>query len=187
VSPEPQEITRLLVAYQNGDKEAFDTLVPLVYRELRTIARRQLRSRRAGDTLETTALVNEAYMRLVDATGVAWESRSHFFAIAAVTMRRILVDSIRRRTAQKRGGGVEILELDPERIMLEEHEESLLALDHALDQLAEFNERLAKVVECRFFAGMSEDEIGEALGISTRTVRREWVRAKAWLLAELEQ
>jgi RNA polymerase sigma factor (TIGR02999 family) len=185
VARDPHEITQLLVAHQQGDKAAFDTLVPVVYRELRKIARRQLRNRRDGDTLETTALVNEAYMRLIDVSDVNWEGRSHFYAIAAVTMRRILVDSIRRRTAQKRGGGTENVDLELDRIVLGEQEEALLALDAALEALSSFNERLARVVECRFFAGMSEDEIAEALDVSTRTVRREWVRAKAWLLEEL--
>lgn len=180
-----EEITRLLVAHRGGDKAAFDELVPMVYRELRDIARGQLRSQRPGDTLDTTSLVNEAYLKLVGESGVEWQSRTHFYAIAARTMRRILIDYIRKRTAQKRGGGVVDLELDPNRIAIDEQAEALLALDRALDELSGFNGRLTQVVEYRFFGGMSEEEIAEALDVSVRTVRRDWSRAKAWLMTEL--
>lgn len=180
-----ENITELLVAHGEGDKDAFDRLVPAVYRELRRIARGQLRSERPGQTLDPTALVNEAYVKLVDESGVEWQSRSHFFAIAARTMRRILIDHIRRRTAQKRGGGVAPLELDAERIAVDEQAEVLLALDRALENLSSINDRLTRVVEYRFFAGMNEEEVAEVLGVSVRTVRRDWVQAKAWLLEEL--
>ncbi|MGH9380732.1 MAG: ECF-type sigma factor [Thermoanaerobaculia bacterium] len=181
------EITRLLRAHAEGDREAIDRLVPLVYDHLRAIARRQLARGGHPRTLDTTSLVHEAYMQLVDETGVAWQDRSHFFAICARAMRRILVDAARRRGAAKRGGGKPHLSLEPGLISVEEQTELVLAVDQALTRLASFNPRLERVVECRYFAGMTEDETAQALSISLRTVQREWTRARAWLQKELGQ
>lgn len=178
-------ITRLLRAHHEGDREAFDELVPLVYDRLRRIARGQRARGGRGQTLDTTALVHEAYFRLVDETGVAWQDRSHFFAVCARAMRRILVDYARERTARKRGSGNPDLTLEPERLGVERQAEQVLAVDRALQSLASFNERLARLVECRYFAGLTEEETAEALGVSLRTVQRDWTRARAWLLKEL--
>lgn len=180
------EITRLLQAHHAGDRESFDQLVPLVYDRLRRIARGQLARGGRGRTLDTTSLVHEAYVQLVDETGVDWQDRGHFYAISARAMRRIVVDYARQRTAQKRGGGKPDLTLEPGLIGVEQQAELVLAVDQALERLADFNERLARVVECRYFAGMTEQETAEALDSSLRTVQRDWLRAKAWLRKELE-
>lgn len=181
----PGEITRLLKAHHAGDREAFDRLVPLVYDRLRALARRQLARERPGQVLSATGLVHEVYMQLVRETGVAWRDRSHFFAICVRAMRRTLVDYARRRTAGKRGGGQPDVTLDLERLAVEQQADALLAVDQALDRLASFSERLAQLVECRVFAGMTEAETAETLGVSLRTVEREWPRARAWLQKEL--
>ena len=180
-----QHITRLLRAHHEGDREAFDQLVPLVYERLRRIARGQLARGRRGQTLDTTSLVHEAYFRMVEETGVEWQDRSHFYAICARAMRRILVDHARKRNAQKRGSGQPHLTLEPERLGVEQPADQVLAVDAALEGLASFNERLARLVECRYFAGLTEEETAGALGISRRSVQRDWVRARAWLLKEL--
>ncbi len=185
-SHEAEEITRLLQAHHQGDREAFDRLMRLVFERMRRIARAQLARGGRGRTLDTTALVHEAYVQLVEETGVEWQDRSHFFAICARAMRRILVDYARQRTARKRGGGIPDLTLEPEVLGAAEQAELVLAVDRAVDRLAEFNERLAQIVECRFFAGMTEEETAQALGASLRTVQREWTRARAWLRKELE-
>jgi len=179
------EVTRLLVAHHEGDEEAFGELLPLVYQDLRRIARQQVHRGAGAETLNATALVHEAYFRLVHETRVPWQGRGHFFAIAARSMRRILIDYARKKSTQKRGGGVALLELEPERIAVEEQAETLLALDQALERLAAFNERLAQVAECRLFAGLTEEETAAALGVSTRTVERDWVKARAWLQREV--
>lgn len=183
---EAGEITRLLQAHHEGDRAAFDALVPLVYERLRRIARGQIRRGGGGRTLDTSALVHEAYVQLVEETGVEWQNRSHFYAICARAMRRILVDYSRRRRARKRGGGVPDLALDPETLSVEEQAELVLAVDRALDGLAAFDERLGRVVECKFFAGMTEEETALALDLSVRTVQRDWQRSRAWLRKELE-
>ena len=180
-----QDITRLLRAHHDGDREAFDQLVPLVYQRLRRIARGQLARGRRGQTLDTTSLVHEAYFQMVEETGVEWQNRSHFYAICARAMRRILVDYARKRNAKKRGSGQPHLTLEPERIGVERQAEQVLAVDVALEGLASFNERLARLVECRYFAGLTEEETAGALGISLRTAQRDWARARAWLLKEL--
>ena len=180
-----QDVTRLLRAHHDGDREAFDQLVPLVYQRLRRIARGQLARGRRGQTLDTTSLVHEAYFQMVEETGVEWQNRSHFYAICARAMRRILVDFARKRNAQKRGSGKANLTLEPERIAVERQAEQVLAVDLALEGLASFNERLARLVECRYFAGLTEEETAGALGISLRTAQRDWARARAWLLKEL--
>lgn len=181
----PGEITRLLRAHHSGDPDAFDQLVPIVYDRLRVLARRQMANERSGRLLSPTGLVHEVYIQLVRETGVEWRDRSHFFAICVRAMRRVLVDYARRRTAQKRGGGQPDLVLDPERIAVDQQAETLLAVDQAIGRLAAFNERLARLVECRYFAGMTEEETAETLGVSLRTVEREWPRARAWLQKEL--
>ena len=183
----PGEITDLLQRHRGGDRDAFDRLVTMVYHELRSIARRQLGWRRRGDMLDTTGLVHEAYARLVQETGIDWQGRAHFFGIAARAMRRIVVDTARRRGAQKRGAGRPPLPLDRVPVGIEQQTELMLAVDEALESLAAFNERLARVVECRFFAGFSDEETAAALGVSLRTVERDWTRARAWLLKELGQ
>lgn len=185
----PQEslsVTQLLHAYGEGDRQAFDRALPLVYDDLRRIARRQLRRGGAGpQTLNTTGLVHEAWMKLVASTGLTVEDRGHFFAIAATAMRQVVVALARKRSAAKRGGGERPLTLDEERIPLDGQAEQLLALDTALERLGERDERLARVVECRFFAGLSEEETASALGVSLRTAQRAWMRARAWLREEL--
>lgn len=179
------EITRLLRAHAGGDRGAIDALVPLVYDHLRRIARRQLARDGRAQTLSTTSLVHEAYMQLAHESGVVWQDRSHFFAICARAMRRILVDAARRRGAAKRGGGVPRLDVDPGVIGIEEQTDLVLAVDQALGRLAGVEPRLERVVECRYFAGMSEEETAEALAVSLRTVQRDWTRARAWLQREL--
>lgn len=185
-APDPGgEITRLLQAHHRGEREAFDRLVPLVYDRMRRIARGQLARQGRGHTLSTTALVHEAYVQLVAETGVNWQDRSHFYAICARAMRRILVDYARRRHARKRGGSAAHVALDDEIAGTGHPAEVILAVDSALDRLAAFNPRLAQVVECRTFAGLTEEETAQALNTSLRTVQREWTRARAWLRKEL--
>ncbi len=175
------EITRLLLAHKAGDAAAFDALVPLVHDELRGMARRQLRRLRPGQTLDTVALVNEAYLRLVEDAPLDWQSRAHFFGVAARVMRWVVVDHVRGRLAQKRGAGAAVAPLDEEVAGASSDVESVLAVNRAVEGLHEFAPRLARVVECRFFAGMTEAEIAEALGITERSVQRDWQRARAWL------
>jgi RNA polymerase sigma factor (TIGR02999 family) len=176
------EVTGLLLAWRAGDAAALGRLIPLVHAELRRIARGFMRKERAGHTLQTSALVNEAYLRLIDAQQVAWQNRAHFFAISASLMRRILVDSARERQARKRGGSDERVVLDEGLIVGPGRNEDLVALDEALSALAAVDERKSKVVELRFFGGLNEAEIAEALQISPETVRRDWRLAKVWLL-----
>ena len=180
------DITQLLHRHRAGDREAFDRLVGLVYQHLRHTARRQVARGWAGRTLDTTALVHEAYMQLLGETAVDWQDRHHFFAIAARAMRRILVDHARYRGARKRGGGQPALDLERAVISVDDQLELVLAVDEAVTGLEAFNERLARVVECRYFAGLSEHETADALGTSLRTVQRDWMRARAWLLKELQ-
>lgn len=180
------DITRLLQRHHQGDREAFDRMVPLVYERLRVVARGQLaRAGRPAQLLDTVGLINETYLQLVDEFGVDWQDRGHFFAVCARAMRRILVDHARRRQADKRGGGATHLTLLPDAVAMEQPSEQVLAIDAALDGLAAFNPRLAQVVECRYFAGMTEEETAQALDCSLRTVQRDWMRARAWLLKAL--
>jgi RNA polymerase sigma factor (TIGR02999 family) len=178
-------ITELLLELGRGSERAADVLVPLVYEELKQIASRQLRRESPGHTLCTTALVNEAYLRLVDQTRVQWINRAQFFAVAARLMRRILLDHARRVRAGKRGGDLRRVDLDDVDVPIQERAAELIALDDALDRLAALNPRLSQVVECRFFGGMTEEETAAALGVTDRTVRRDWVKAKGWLHQEL--
>ena len=195
VEPNPEDteaITEALYALRNGAPDAMDRLAPLVYEQLRRIAHRQLRAEPVGHTLSTTALVHEAYLKLVDQTRAEWQDRGHFFAVASGAMRRILVDYARRYRAARRGGGddgapVRPISLDNTEIPAAERADALVALDEALDRLGRLDERQARVVECRFFGGLSEAETAAALGISQRTVAREWVTARGWLYQELRR
>ena len=179
-------ITGLLLAWREGEADALDRLFPLVYDELGRIAHAQLRRERAAHTLGTTALVHEAYLRLVDQTRVQWVDRAHFFAVATEAMRRILVDYARRFQAEKRGGALERVSVSDAMLVAEERAETMVALDDALTQLAALDERLSRVVECRFFGGLTEEETAEVLGVTARTVRRDWAKAKAWLNRALQ-
>lgn len=174
-------ITALLKTHREGDRDAFDRLMPLVYPRLQSIARRQLGRLSAGQTMDTSALVRETYLQLVEESGVEWNDRGHFFAICARTMRRILVDAARRRRSIKRGGAMVPVTAEIESFGTEDQLELVLSIDQALQQLSQFNERLARVVECRFFAGMTEQEAALALNASLRGVQRDWLRARAWL------
>lgn len=182
-----QNITQLLVDWRNGDQEALNQLMPLVYEELRRMANYYMRNERKGHTLQTSALVNEAYLRLVDHENIQWQNRSHFFGLAAQAMRRILVDHARSRNYQKRGGGAEQVSLDEAATLAEDRAAELIALDDALQELAKFDQRKSRIVEMRYFGGLSGEEVAEALGISTATVSRDWETAKAWLLRELSR
>jgi RNA polymerase sigma factor (TIGR02999 family) len=178
-------ITALLHRHRAGDRAAYDELVSLVYERLRRIAHAQLARGWPSNTLTPTALVHEAYVQLLNETGVEWQDRSHFYAICARTMRRTLVDYARRRGALKRAGGARPLSLENVDPAVDPQLEVVLAIDEALTSLERFNVRLARIVECRCLAGLTEQETAGALGTSLRTVQREWVRARAWLLKEL--
>jgi RNA polymerase sigma factor (TIGR02999 family) len=183
----PSEITQLLQKWRGGDREALDTLLPLVYQELRRLARHQLRKERAGHTLQSAALVHEAYVRLVGASLPWWESRTHFFAISAQLMRQILVDYARRHGAAKRGGSVCKLSLEDAMATPQRAQVDVLALDDALQALARIDPRQSRVVELRFFAGLSLNEISEVLEIAPATVQRDWTAARAWLHREISR
>jgi RNA polymerase sigma factor (TIGR02999 family) len=178
-------MVELIRSVRAGDRTEFDRLFASLYGELRRVAHRQLRSRRAGQTLDTTALIHETYLRLVDQTRAEWHDRAHFLGYASRAMRTILVDYARRQGRAKRGGGRGNFSLDDRDLPVEQQGEFVLALDEALTGLAAVNERLARTVECRFFGGMSEEETAEALQVSDRTVRRDWLKARAWLYNEL--
>ena len=182
-----ENITRLLLAWGNGNTAALDELMPLVYDELRRIAKNYMRGQRGGHTLQTTALVNEAYLKLIDSSRVNWQNRTHFFAISAQLMRRVLVDFARAKRSLKRGGERIQITLDEKIEEPFEKETDLIELDEALQTLAEMNPRQSQIVELRYFGGLSEEEIAETLNISTRTVRRDWNVARAWLYRELSQ
>lgn len=180
------DITACLQAWRLGELSARDKLFPLVYDGLRRIAHRHIAREQHGHTLDTTALVHEAYLKLVDQTCVEWTDRAHFFGIAANAMRRILVDYARRYRTEKRGGAARRVSLTDSMLVTEARADTLLALDEALTELAKIDERLSQVVECRFFAGLTEEETAEALGVTSRTVRRDWIKAKGWLHSALE-
>jgi RNA polymerase sigma-70 factor, ECF subfamily len=181
----PEEVTQLLGAWSEGDPAALDRLMPLVYAELRRMARRHMGPERPGHTLQTTALVHEAYLRLVNQDRVRWKDRAHFFAIAAQVMRRILVDHARKRRNPKRGGNATRLSLEQGATVSRERAAEVVALDDALNSLAAVDDRKSRVVELRFFGGMSIDETAQVLGVSPGTVMREWTLAKAWLQREV--
>ena len=184
---DPAEITKLLRAWSGGEEAALDRLAEQVYGELRMMARRHMKNERSGNTLQTTAVVHEVYLRLVDATKVEWRERAQFFAMAAQMMRRILVDAARARKAQKRGGMAIQVNLEETALVSAAPDRSILALDEALSAFAQVAPRQAKVVELRYFGGLTEEEIVAALKISPRTVRRDWDLARAWLLRELNR
>jgi RNA polymerase sigma factor (TIGR02999 family) len=183
--PSTHEVTRLLVSWCDGDEAALERLMPLVHGELMRLARHYMGRERSGHTLQPTALVNEAYMRLVDWKNVRWQNRSHFFGVAAQMMRRILVDFARSRPAPKRDGGARLLTLGEADDLPQERPADLLALDEALTALAAFDSRKATIVELKFFGGLSVEETAEVLKLSPTTVMREWAKAKAWLYREL--
>ena len=186
-APESHEVTRLLLAWSEGDKDAFDRLVPLVYEELHRLAQSYMRRERANQSLQTTALIHEAYLRLIDANRVEWQNRAHFFGVAARLMRQILVGFARERGYQKRGGGANQVSLDEALVIDEGQGEDLVALDEALGALAQFDARKAQVVEMRFFGGLTEEEIAAALSVSPETVRRDWRLARSWLRLKLQR
>jgi RNA polymerase sigma factor (TIGR02999 family) len=187
MTPSPKEITQLLLAWRNGDNEALNRLIPLVYDELRQFAHRYMNKRFAGQTLQTTALVNEAYIRMVGQDQVDWQNRTHFFAVCARVMRNLLVDRARSRQADKHGGGARRVSLDDAAVVLPERQIDLLALDEALDRLAGIDPRKSQIVEMRYFGGMSVEETAEVLEVSAITVKREWLKARAWLYRELDK
>ncbi|HZS03728.1 MAG TPA: sigma-70 family RNA polymerase sigma factor [Blastocatellia bacterium] len=186
-TPSPREVTELLLAWSRGDQSALEKLIPLVHAELHRLAHRCMDRERAGHTLQTTALVNEAYLRLVDSSRVRWQNRAHFFAVSAQLMRRILVDFARGRKNLKRGGRVQLVSLDEALTVPGEPDPDLVALDEALDSLAAIDPRQARAVELRFFGGLSVEETAEVLQVSPETVHRDWRVAKVWLLRELDQ
>ena len=176
-----QEVTQLLADWGRGDRSAFDKLYPLVHDELRRIARRQMSQERPGHTLQATALVNEAYLKLAGQDGLEWHNRAHFYAVCAKVMRHILIDHARSHARDKRGGGAVQVSLDEVAIAFEERAEELVALDEALASLEQMDPRKGEIVQLRYFGGLSIEETAEVLDVSPRTVRREWRRAKAWL------
>ena len=183
--PSAHEVTILLQAWGGGDKEALDRLAPLVYRELHRIAGRLMAGQRPNHTLQATALVNEAYVRLVDARQVSWQDRAHFFALCARAMRQILIDHARARASEKRGGDQVAIEFDEAFAATPSSQINLLEINDALNRLAQMNPRMSQVVELRFFGGLNLEETAEALRVSTKTVRRDWDLARAWLYGEL--
>jgi RNA polymerase sigma factor (TIGR02999 family) len=183
--PTQHSVTQMLLDWSRGDQEALDKLIPIVYGELRLRAARYLRRERPGHTLQTTALIHEAYLRLVEQRQVRWQNRAHFFAIAAQLMRRILVDHARQRDAAKRGGPDLRLTLDEAMAVSDERDVNLMALDEALTRLAEIDSRQSRVVELRYFSGLSIEETAEVLEVSPATVKLDWSMAKAWLRREM--
>jgi RNA polymerase sigma-70 factor, ECF subfamily len=181
----PQEVTQLLVDWGNGNQAALDRLMPLVYTELRQLAHRYMRRERPGHTMQTTALIHEAYLRLVDQNQVRWQHQAHFFGIAARLMRHILIEHARSHTRAKRGGGVGTISLDEAAIVSQARATELLALDDALERLATIDPRKSQVVELRFFGGLSVEEAAQVLNIAPNTVLRDWRMAKAWLRREI--
>ena len=181
------EVTRILNEWSDGDANAPERLMPFVYDELRRRARSYLARERNSHTLQPTALVHEAYLRLIDQTRINWQNRAHFFALAANTMRRVLIDHARAHTTGKRGGAAVRLSIEDVQIPLEQRAADLVALDEALEELAKFDERKSKIVEMRFFGGLTDEEIAEVLGVSSRTVLRDWKTARLWLYRELSE
>ena len=186
-SPSQNEVMRLLLAWSDGDKAALEELTPLVYAELRRLAERHKRRERAGHPLQTTALINEAYVRLVDLRQVRWQNRAHFFGVAAQLMRHILVDFARARRRAERGGYKQQVSLEEAAVAPKEKSADFIALDDALKSLAEIDPRKSRMVELRFFGGLSVEETAEALNVSPRTVMREWSLARDWLYRELSK
>jgi RNA polymerase sigma-70 factor, ECF subfamily len=186
-TPSPHELTELLIAWGNGSQDALEQLFPLVYEELRRLAHRYMRRERPGHSLQTTAVVHEAYLRLIDQKHVQWQNRAHFFAIAAQMMRRILITHAQSHAYAKRGGGALKVSLDETAILSKERAGELIALDEALNSLSAIDPRRSQVVELRFFGGLSNEEIAEVMKISPNTVTRDWNVAKAWLYREMSK
>ena len=181
MTPSPNEVTELLEEWSNGNEAALERLMPLVYDELHRLAHRYMGHERPGHTLQTSGLVNEAYLRLIDQSQVRWQNRGHFFGIAAQMMRRILVDYARNRRYAKHGGAAHRVSFDEARILSPERAADVVALDEALNELATFDQRKSQIVELRFFGGLSIEEAAEVLSVSPGTVMRDWTLAKAWL------
>ena len=181
------EITQLLNDVSSGNKEAYNKLYPLVYKKLKRIARRQLNNEYSSRTLSNTGLVHEAYEKLIDQDAVHYNGRTHFYAISARSMRQILVDYARKRTAQKRGGENHKITLDEERINLDEHANTIIEMDELMDELKVMDERMFSIVELRFFGGLSIDDTAENLGISPSTVNREWIKARGWFYQKINR
>ena len=182
-----QELTHLLLAWRQGEREALDRLIPVIYEELRRIAHSYIRGERRGNTLQTTALVNEAYLRLIDCSRVNWQNRAHFLAVSAQLMRRILIDYARSRGYQKHGGAMERISLKESQIVSAGRDPDLVELDEALQALAAVDARKSQVVELRFFGGMTAEETAEVLGVSPDTVLRDWKLARTWLAREMKK
>lgn len=178
-------ITELLLDFKKGDQEAYNKLFPMVYKQLRYIAQNQIARRPASGELRKTELIHEVYLKLIDQTQTDWQDRAHFYAVAAKAMRHILVDRYRHRNAQKRGGSRAAVPLDEKRISIEEYPDKLIGLHELMEQLAEVDERMHMVVDLRFFAGMTIEEIADLLNISTSTVDRDWSKARGWLYQQL--
>lgn len=186
-TPTSANVTQLLIDWRGGNNDALNQLMPLVYDELRGLAKRYMRRESASHTLQTNALVNEAYLRLVNQQNVEWQSRAHFFAIAAQVMRHLLVDHARSKQYAKRGGGAQQITLDEGLAVTDDNAVELLALHQALERLEAIDDRKSKIVELRYFGGLSTEETAEVLGVSEITIKREWAKAKAWLFRELSQ
>ena len=182
-----EQITQLLLKWRNGDQESLDALIPLVYGELRRTARRQLRRERADHTLQSAALVNEVYLRLVDQKDANWRNRSHFFGVASLLMRRILVDYARRHSAQRRGAGQTKLSISEGLVPPAQRDVDVIVIDEALNALAKLDPQQSRIVELRFFSGLSIEDTAEVLGVSPATVKREWGLAKAWLYLRINE
>ena len=185
MDPSPHEVTQLLVAWGNGDEVAREKLISVVYQELHRLAHHYMKRESPGHTLQTSALVNEAFVRLVDQRNVRWQNRAHFFGIAAQMMRRILVDYARSRRYAKRGGGARAMSLDEAMIVSDERSAEVVSVHEALEQLAKLDPRKGQIVELRFFGGLSIEETAEVLGVSPGTVMKDWTLAKAWLRREI--
>lgn len=183
----PQEITQLLMKWSEGDRDALDRLTQLVYPELRRIARQHMRRESPGHTLQTSALINEAYLRLVDQQDTEWNNRAHFFAVAAQVMRHILIDHARKHRFAKRGGGAQLVPLDETAVLRQERATEFVELDEALTRLEGLDARKSQIVQLKFFGGLTVDEIAEAMKLSPITIKREWRAAKAWLQLEMSQ
>jgi RNA polymerase sigma factor (TIGR02999 family) len=187
MTPSPLEMTQLLVDWRNGNRRAFDELMPLVSHELHRLAKRYMSQENPGHTWQTTALVNEAYLRLIDQQNIQWQNRAHFFAICAQIMRHLLVDYARSRRSARRGGGAQYVILEDGMVSGLERDDNLVALDEALTRLAVLDSRKSQIVELRYFGGLSFAETAEVLELSETTIKREWVKAKAWLYRELSK
>ncbi|HKX83969.1 MAG TPA: sigma-70 family RNA polymerase sigma factor [Pyrinomonadaceae bacterium] len=185
VGDDHQQITKLLLAWREGEPAALDRLMPIVYDELKRLASAYMRRQKPGHSLQTVDLVNEAYMRLIDSSRVNWQDRNHFYAIASQIMRRLLVDSARKRNSQKRGGGRAQITLDDNLEVAGGAGTDIVALDEAMKRLAALNPRQSRIIELRYFGGLTEEETAEVLGLSSRTIRRDWTVARAWLFREL--